>query len=434
MVSGKIIRNILIGLRAVVKRPWRNILVLQGIIWGVALIVFPASLRTGSKALARQKAHELRLDHLSIESQIKEVGECLSLADFVALEKEFVPGRVVAAAPVQVREGYRLEAQDGVVETSLVITTPSMQQARDFRVARGRYFTAEDIEKREKVCVLEPGLAKELFPGQDPLNRHVDVHRPRGMPPRRLKVIGVMEQRDPESLATNDLGFTRAREIEAIKLVAQPLGLRNPKQEWKYSDRCIHLPLTDGGGDTVIDWIVLKAVDAANTKQLQRELMNLFARRGRKAAIYGNLFYPALVEAEKHTYDVLYLAIFFVCVGMSGMAIVIVMLISVVERSREIAIRRIEGAERADIRLQFLAEGGILCLLGGVAGVPLGLLLAEISAWLRPHIQPLVAVGFPWETALLAVAGATVVGIVSALLPARRAAGLEPAVVLSQNY
>ena len=433
MVSGKIIRNILIGLRAVVKRPWRNILVLQGIIWGVALIVFPASLRTGSKALAYQKARELRLDHLSIESQIKEVGECLSLADFVALEKEFVPGRVVAAAPVQVREGYRLEAQDGVVETSLVITGPSMQQARDFRVGRGRYFTAEDIKKREKVCVLEPGLAKELFPGKDPLNRYVDVHRPGGEPSRRL-VIGVMEQRDPESLATNDLGFTRAREIEAIKLVAQPLGLRNPKQEWKYSDRCIHLPLTVGGDDTVIDWIVLKAVDAANTKQLQRELIDLFARRGRKAAIYGNLFYPALVEAEKHTYEVLYLAIFFVCVGMSGMAIVIVMLISVVERSREIAIRRIEGAERADIRLQFLAEGGILCLLGGVAGVPLGLLLAEFSAWLRPHIQPLVAVGFPWTTALLAIAGATVVGIVSALLPARRAAGLEPAVVLSQDY
>ncbi len=433
MGSGKITRNILIGLRAVVKRPWRNILVLQGIIWGVALIVFPASLRTGSRALARQKARELHLDHISIESQVREIGDCLNLEDFVAMEKEFVPGRVIAAAPVQVREGYRLMAQSRTVETSLVITRPSVQQARDFRVGRGRYFTAEDIKKREEVCVLEPGLVKELFPGKDPLNRYVYVHRPRGMSPRRLRVIGVMEQRDPESLATNDLGFTRTKEAEAIKLIAQPLGLRNPKQEWKYSDKCVHLPLMAGGGDTVIDWIILKAVDAANTKQLQRELIDFFARRARKVAIYGNLFYPALVEAEKHTYEALYLAIFFVCVGMSGMAIVIVMLISVVERSREIAIRRIEGAQCADIRLQFLAEGGILCLLGGVAGVPVGILLAEISAWFRPHVQPLVAVGFPWATALLAVAGAAVAGFVSALLPARRAAKLEPASVLAQN-
>jgi ABC-type lipoprotein release transport system permease subunit len=452
--------NIAVGLRAVLKKPWRSMLVLQGVVWGVALMIFPAALRDGRMQMAREKAVELHLDHLSLESQAKEVGDFISLEDFRAVEKEFVPGRVVAAAPLQVLEKRRIEADGRRADTAVIRTFYSAQEARNFRVARGRYINEADAAGEEIPCVLEAVLADELFPGTDPLGKTVtisialsaeeeetrkrlddrsDVLFPRhDTPPGELGkircvVVGVMERRSAESLSTDDLGFSRGRYPEAIKQVSDPLGLRHPEQEWKYSDRCVHLAIDTKDGGASVDWIVLKAADAANTIPLRRDLLEFFARRSRKVAVYGNVFYPWMLETERHTYQLAFLAIFLVCIAMSGMAIVIVMLIGVLERSKEIAVRRVEGATRGDIRMQFLAEGGILCLLGGLLGLPGGILLAHLAVYLRPGLQPLNAVAFPFSTAFFTLGGAVAVGLLAALLPAARAAKLEPAAVLSKG-
>jgi putative ABC transport system permease protein len=104
-----------------------------------------------------------------------------------------------------------------------------------------------------------------------------------------------------------------------------------------------------------------------------------------------------------------------------GIGVMNIMLVSVTERTREIGIRMALGTRRKDILVQFLIEAVVLCLLGGVIGMALGTggayLIAKLAKW-----PPLVS----WWTALLAFAFSAAIGVVFGILPANKAAKLNP--------
>jgi ABC-type antimicrobial peptide transport system permease subunit len=140
-----------------------------------------------------------------------------------------------------------------------------------------------------------------------------------------------------------------------------------------------------------------------------------------------------LIASEQDISSRLYLAIMLVCMLLSGLAIVNTMLIAVLERAREIAIRRVEGARRRDIAAQFVTETALMCVIGAIIGMPVGLGLAWANIILRPRFHTLSAVGLPWGVVLPIIGAALVVGVLAGLLPARRAAKVDPVVTLSRS-
>ena len=109
-----------------------------------------------------------------------------------------------------------------------------------------------------------------------------------------------------------------------------------------------------------------------------------------------------------------------------GIGVMNIMLVSVTERTREIGIRKTVGARRADILTQFLAEAVLLSMLGGLAGVAIGLFGSEFKI---AGVQPVVA----WYSVGLAFGVAVAVGLFFGLYPASRAATLPPAVALRRD-
>ena len=111
-----------------------------------------------------------------------------------------------------------------------------------------------------------------------------------------------------------------------------------------------------------------------------------------------------------------------------GMVIMNIMLVAVAERTREIGIRKALGARRKDILRQFLVEAATLSTVGALLGIGLGILGANIVAW----NTPLPAAIAPWSLVAATLLG-TVVGIVSGVLPARKASRLDPIDALRQE-
>jgi putative ABC transport system permease protein len=111
-----------------------------------------------------------------------------------------------------------------------------------------------------------------------------------------------------------------------------------------------------------------------------------------------------------------------------GMVIMNIMLVAVAERTREIGIRKSLGARRRDILRQFLVEAATLSTMGALIGIALGITIAKVIEWKTP----LPAAVAPWSLIVATLLG-TVVGIASGVVPARRAAGLDPIEALRQE-
>jgi ABC-type antimicrobial peptide transport system permease subunit len=160
-------------------------------------------------------------------------------------------------------------------------------------------------------------------------------------------------------------------------------------------------------------------------------IQNTLVARNREPVLLYNIFLPILLSDQLKVRDDLTLALFLLCLAMGGIVITNIMLVSVMERNREIAIRRVEGASKRDIIWQFLTEGIVLCVTGALLGIPVGLGLAYIVSLFEPYA--ICGVGIPVKDALIALGCAVALGTAAAILPASRAANLDPVVTLQSG-
>jgi putative ABC transport system permease protein len=312
----------------------------------------------------------------------------LTLADLEAIRNGIVGLREVAGS-------YQIGTSVVVngVERAVTLTgvTAGFQRIRNLLVLRGRFLDSEDMEARAKVCVLSEELAARAFAGQDPVGKLLRVGE------LQFTVVGVFKER------TSTFGLS---EIQTETVIV-PLPL-----------------LRYYSGNEYIRVLYAQAAAWEDVPGVTRQVAQILRSRHRPEAVYKVENLNAILDAARKislALTVILLLVGFIALIISGVGIMNIMLVTVTERTREIGLRLAVGAAPRDILLQFLTEAIIVSLTGGVVGILVGVAIPLT-------VTAVADVRIPISLAAIAVAFGVscTVGLVFGVLPARRAARLDP--------
>ena len=383
----------------------RSSLTALGIIIGTSATIAMLAIGAGARAQVAAQVQSLGSNLLIIVSgNINQAGvrlgagaaPTLSDEDAAAITQEISSVRVTSS----VISGKTQVIAEGENWATIVYTVePGYFEARDWVVESGRAFEADEAKNGAQVALLGRTVAKQLFPNADPIGRAVRI---RNVP---FRVIGVLTKKG-QSTAGQDQDDALIIPLNAGRRV---LGSNQVKSR-------------------SVAAILVKVREGASMMQTSEDVELLLRQRHQLLPLQENDFtfrnLSAVAEAKEagaKTLSILLLSVALVSLITGGIGILNIMLVSVTERTREIGIRMAVGARRRDILLQFLFEAVGLSVLGGVAGVILGM----AAAFAFSHAADWTLIVDHWAVAS-AVLFSMLVGILFGWYPALRASRLAP--------
>ena len=390
------------ALRALRAHKLRSFLTLLGVIIGVATMVSVVGVISGLDAYVKDKIIRLApdvfvVDRLGIIESRRDLIQALkrprlTWADYERVRNASLPH--TAQVSTRAFRSMTVRFEDRHLANVFVVgTTPNFADMFKFETETGRYFLENENQAAANVAVIGADTRDELFPHLDPLGRTLTLG---GLP---FRIIGVFARQG------KTLGFSRDN------LVCVPIQVY--RKNFMAAGDSLNLQIQARGGVAGLD----ASVDEV------RALLRAARHTGfREPDPFGILTQDALQDLWKQVSRaafVLMLLVSSVSLGVGGIVIMNIMLVSVVERTPEIGIRLALGARKRDIARQFLLEAASLSLAGGI----IGLLLGACVAW---GVRTLV--DFPARItpgivgASLAVA--VLVGLAAGFLPALRASNL----------
>ena len=317
------------------------------------------------------------------------VTRTLTLDDVAAIEREIAEVEVVD--PLFMMGKRPVEHGARSAQTMVIGQSQHAERAWNRPVTRGAHISAEDVASAARVAMIGEVVARTLFEGRDPVGEQIRI----GDVP--FRVIGVLDRvgADPHGLDKDD----------EIVVPVTTLMRRLVNADFIGGAKIV---LREGSDAEEVSFAV---------QDLLRSRHRIDADEPDDFAIFTPLQAQERVEAATRTFTLFMPLAASVALLVGALVVAALMLAAVNERRAEIGLRRALGARPADIRLQFLAESVTVTLLGGV--------LALLLAWpiVRAH-QP--EAGVPWAAGLLGLGVSILVGALAGVLPALRAARLDP--------
>jgi len=403
----KIARSIKISRNQLLAHKLRTILSLVGIIIGISAVIIMVAIGNGAQREVLDKIEAMGTHLLIVNAgqvqksagrlQIRGVVTTLRPEDADALRQ--ASGQIKLAVPVQ---SQKMPVKFGNLSThtTIVGTTEEFPLVRNFPVARGSFFTAEEDRASRRIVVLGQTVVQNLFYDCDPIGETIRI----GKIP--FEVIGVME---PRGVDLN--GFDQDDQV----FIPLKTALRRVFNVSRLNS--IHLQAASQ-----------EKMDAA--EQQIREILRERHRLNRRdqADDFTIQSQTELLDTQRETTDT-FTALITSIAGISllvgGIGILAIMLIAVRERTNEIGLRMAVGASRGDISLQFVIESAVLSIGGGVIGIFVGIAGALI-----------ISAGTEWTTQISSISVlysfgfSLLVGLFFGVIPARKAARLDPIVAL----
>ena len=398
-----------LSLRALLRNKLRSFLTALGIIIGVLSVVAMVAIGEGAKNRVAEAFASMGTNLLIVMPGSSSAGGArggfgsqpsLTWDDLKAIPVD-VP-TVALAAPV-LRTNAQIIGDEQNWSTQVQGTTPAYFQIRRWAVSRGVALTDSDLESSGKVVVLGQTVVDKLFgPSSDPVGSLVRI---KGVP---FQVVGVLERKG-QSTTGQDYDDGAFVPVSTFRARLQPAL-----------------------GNYLAGTIFVSVREASDTARAQKQITALLRDRHRLTDAKDddfsirNLAEMASAQEEgAQTISTLLAIVAAVSLLVGGIGIMNIMLVSVTERTREIGIRMAVGATPAQVAWQFLAEAVTLSMVGGLLGVALGVVVAEVVAsktgWpvlFRPEVFA-ISVGF-----------SALVGISFGLYPALKASQLDPIVAL----
>lgn len=382
----------------------RTALMLLAMAIGVAAVVILTSLGEGARRFVVNEFTSLGT-HLVIvlpgrsettggaPPLISETPRDLTIDDALALERQRAVRRIapIAVGSVAVSWGGRDR------ESIIVGSTREFLDIRHLTMGQGRFLPAGDPQRASPVCVLGAKVRSELFGAHKALGEWVRIGD------RRFRVIGV--------LATE--GRSIGIDIEEVVVipVASALALLNTNSLFR---------------------ILVEARTREDVPQVRKGIADIIRTRHEGEDDVTVITQDAVLATFDRILRALTLTvagIAAISLAVAGILIMNVMLVAVAQRTAEIGLLKALGASARSIQRLFVAEATVLSLLGAL----LGFLIGEAGSWFVGRLYPALPVGTPWWAIVAALTVALLTGVVFSLLPARRAARLDPVQALSRR-
>ena len=392
----------------------RSILTMLGMIFGVAAVIAMLSIGAGAQQQVIAFIQQLGVRNVIVEAReatddaaltkVRKLSAGLTFRDVRMIESS-LQGIAAITARKRFIPAKLLPKPYGDVPVVFGVL-PVYQTIGSLHLARGRFFTGQEAEAAAPVAVLGQGAAAGLFGPDDPIDKFVKIND------TWYRVIGVT---GGQVAAQGDVAGLPAQDQN--NLIYVPLRsaiLRIEDSRWWFRDEIDGVYIMMSSDDRV-----------APAGTLVRGLLEATHRGAGDYTIVVPAELLAQQQRTKRLFEFVMVAIASISLLVGGIGIMNIMLASVMERTREIGVRRAIGARKVDVIRQFLIETTLITVSGGFAGTVVGVALSQLIAY---------AAGWSTIVTVSSVVIATVVsvtvGIVFGLYPAMRAARLDPVYAL----
>ena len=390
----------------VITHKLRSSLTILGIVIGVAAVIALMSIGRGASAQILSRIEGMGADLVTISPGASSFGGVRSAAGSVQTlsqeDAEAIAQQVAYISTVAPTYSTSLQVVVGGENMNSRVTgvPPEYQEIQKLEIASGSFFSDYEYQRGAKVVVLGSNVKETLFGETSPIGQQIR------MGTNIVRVIGVLESKD---------GFMGASPDDTILI---PLTAMQ---------QMVAQPRTSQG-DRIVSSIVLTVSDEEQTEYVVEEITSLLRDRHRLGPDLEDDFriisiqeISETVSEATGTMTLLLGAIAAISLLVGGIGVMNIMLVSVLERTREIGIRKALGARERDIWAQFLIEAAFLTLAGGIIGV--------ITGWLVSYFvnrTGLVTTIVSADIVILAVSVSVGIGLFFGFYPAWNASRLNP--------
>lgn len=384
----------------------RSLLTMLGMIFGVGAVIAMLSIGAGAELQAMELIDRMGLRNVLVrdvdrsEDELNEIRRNslgVSLRDANVIS-DGIPGVELAVPRVEI-DSYKIMSVDGRTAASVLGVSWRQRELSDLRVAEGRFIDRLDEDRHAQVAVVGAGVRRDLFGVGPALGGQLKINDV------WFEVIGVLE----------DLGGAGQFQGVDIGTTATEIYIPVTTAVRKFDRPPLRAP---------VDEIVVQLAPGRSVQASAVAIRRLLERIHGGEDDFELVVPEALLDQSRATqrlFNIVMGCIAGISLLVGGIGITNIMLATVMERTREIGIRRAVGARRSEIRNQFMIEAFAISLMGGLAGVAMGVIIAKV-----------VAASAGWETVvtpssiLLSTSVSLAAGLVSGIYPATRAAQLDP--------
>jgi putative ABC transport system permease protein len=398
------------GLSSLLAHKLRSLLTMLGMIFGVGAVVAMLSITAGAQKEMMSFIDQLGVNNIIVEAReavdrnelqtVRAISPGLSFRDFRAIS-ENVQG-IEALTPRKRFKPQKVLPKTSQEPPQLIGVLPNFVEINSLKLVSGRFFTEEENQRSAGVCVLGETAKVNLLGFEDAIGKFVKINDV------WLQVVGVLT---PQMGGDTDVEGLQA--LNRNNLVIAPLNTVMRR----FEDNTSYLK-------DEIDGIYIKVAPNTDSVETSNIVRAILTATHKDAGDFSVVVPAGLLEERRRTqfiFNIVMICIAGISLLVGGIGIMNIMLATVLERTREIGIRRAIGARQGDIVRQFLTEAVLISIVGGLIGIAFGFSLSRIIAsaagWSTVVTTSSIAVAF----------GVSVfIGLLFGIYPAVQAAKLDP--------
>jgi putative ABC transport system permease protein len=402
--------DLVLGFQNLLQHKMRSLLTMLGMIFGVAAVVSMMSIGAGARQQVMAFIEQLGVRNILIEAResvswddlqkVRKLSPGLSFQDYRVINanvtgivestprKRFVPSKMIPKPQRDMPTVYGVQ--------------PNYLRIAGLGVVSGRFFDQDETNRSAPVAVVGQAARQNLFGYEDPIGKFVKVNE------QWFRVIGVVGPMLSASTPIEGVPTQDLNNLIYVPLYAAVNRLEDVRSDMKDEIDGIYLQLKT-------------ADDTTETSEVVRSILNASHR---EAGDFQVIVPAELLAEQRRTqriFDIVMVAIASISLLVGGIGIMNIMLASILERTREIGVRRAIGARQRDIVRQFLVEAVLISFSGGLIGIVVGFVLsraiAMLAGWSTIMTFSSIALAFVFSVS---------VGLLFGIYPARKAARLDP--------
>jgi putative ABC transport system permease protein len=418
--------SFIIGVKGLLANKLRAALTMLGILFGVAAVIAMMSIGEGARQETLQQIELLGTNNIIVNRVTKAAksnGAKASYSAGLTLKdaESILELNPLVESVTPVREMDMSVAYKSTIEEFKIIgTTPSYPNTFNTKILSGTFFKDFHNVDYSNVCIIGPGIKEKFFKFEDPIKKKIKIGD------LWYDIIGVAAPKNISSSGMKSLGIRNFNDDIYI-----PIATMLYKTQ-KVDPTASNMNMFRGGMDelaktidrTSIDQLTIKVKNSDELKEAALLSQRIIERRHFGTKDYELILPEQLLEQKQKTqkiFNVVMGAIAGISLLVGGIGIMNIMLANILERTREIGIRRAVGATRADILGQFMSEAVTISILGGILGIIVGFVLTA-----------LISTYAEWSTVIspisiiLAFFVSAATGIIFGIYPAKKAADKNP--------